>query len=139
MMFSQLLKLGPMALLLPSAQGLSVEISQDFPLGSEVENLVLRPSGSVIATVYTFPHIYEVDVVEYSTPKLLHTFRNTSGACGIAASSEPDVYYILTGNFTFEDLSPVAGSYAMHRLSIRAANRSSRSLPPWATSLNSTE
>jgi hypothetical protein len=117
MMFSQTLKLWPMALLLPFAQGLSVEISQDFPQGSEVENLALRPSGSVIATVYTFPHIYEVDVVEYSTPQLLHTFHNTSGACGIAASSEPDVYYVLTGNFSFETLGPAPGSYAIHRLS----------------------
>ena len=86
-------------------------------MGSEVENLALRPSGSAIATVYTFPHIYEVDVAEYSTPKLLHTFYNTSGACGIAASSEPDVYFVLTSNFSFETLSPVPGSYAIHRLS----------------------
>lgn len=116
-MFLSIFRFWPVVLLFPAVQGLSVEITQDFPLGSEVENLALRPSGSALATVYTLPHIYEVDVPEYSTPKLLHTFHNTSGACGIAASSEPDVYFVLTGNFSFQNFSPVPGSYAIHRLS----------------------
>ncbi|KAH7111188.1 hypothetical protein EDB81DRAFT_671530 [Dactylonectria macrodidyma] len=116
-MYPSIFRFWPAVLLFPAVLGLSVEITQDFPLGSEVENLALRPSGSALATVYTFPHIYEVDVSEYSTPKLLHTFHNTSGACGIAASSEPDVYFVLTGNFSFHTFSPVPGSYAIHRLS----------------------
>lgn len=104
-------------LLFPAVQGLSVEITADFPLGPEVENLALRPSGSALATVYTFPHIYEVDVAEYSIPRLLHTFHDTNGACGITASSEPDVYFVLTGNFSFETFNPEPESYAIHRLS----------------------
>lgn len=122
-MFPCIFRLWPGVLLLAVVQGLSVENSQDFPLGSEVENLVLRPSGSVLATVYTFPHIYEVGVSEPSTPKLLHTFHNTSGACGIAASSEPDVYFVLTGNFSFQSFSPVPGSYAIHRLSFNKCGK----------------
>ena len=97
--------------------GLSIEGSKDFPLGSEVENLVVRPSGSVLATVYTFPRIYEVPVAAGSTPKLLHTFSNTTGACGISKSSKPDTYFVLTGNFSFDTFSPTPGSYAIHRLS----------------------
>ncbi|GKT51845.1 uncharacterized protein ColSpa_12026 [Colletotrichum spaethianum] len=116
-MFPSIFRLWPAALLFPAVLSLSVEITQDFPLGSEVENLALRPSGSALATVYTFPYLYEVDVSQYSTPKLLHTFTNTSGACGIAASSETDVYFVLTGNFSFQSFTPVPGSYAIHRLS----------------------
>lgn len=106
-----------MAILLPAVHGLLIEASRDFPLGSEVENLAIRPSGSVIATVYTFPHIYEVAPRANSTPKLLHTFPNTTGACGITASSTPDVFFVVTGNFSFQTFSPAPGSYAIHRLS----------------------
>jgi hypothetical protein len=106
-----------MAIFLPTVPGLVIEASRDFPLGSEVENLALRPSGSVVATVYTFPQIYEVAPRANSTPKLLHTFSNTTGACGITASSTPDVFFVVTGNFSFETFSPAPGSYAIHRLS----------------------
>ncbi|KAK3311963.1 hypothetical protein B0H66DRAFT_570984 [Apodospora peruviana] len=113
-----------LAVFLPAAatvQGrLLIEASRDFPLGSEVENLALRPSGSVLATVYTSPPqgIYEVAPHQNSTPKLLYTFTNTTGACGITASpTEPDVFFVMTGNFSFDTLSPAPGSYAIHRLS----------------------
>ncbi|KAK1751315.1 hypothetical protein QBC47DRAFT_351402 [Echria macrotheca] len=112
-----------MATLLPAVHGLRIEASQDFPLGSEVENIALRPSGSVLATVYTFPHIYEVAPRSNSTPKLLHTFANTTGACGITASSTPDVFFVVTGNFSFQTFSPAPGSYAIHRLSFTKCGR----------------
>ncbi|KAI5458840.1 hypothetical protein BGZ63DRAFT_456610 [Mariannaea sp. PMI_226] len=112
-----------LALLFTSIHGLLITDSGAFPLGSEVENLVLRPSGSVIATVYTFPHIYEVGTAAKSKPRLLHTFRNTTGACGITTSSTPDVYFIITGNFSFETFAPVPGSYAIHRLSFEKCGR----------------
>ncbi|KAK0753791.1 hypothetical protein B0T18DRAFT_385778 [Schizothecium vesticola] len=106
-----------LAILAPAVQGLLIESSRDFPLGSEVENLALRPSGSVLATVYTFPQIYEVAPRPNSTPKLLYTFANTTGACGIAQSSTPDVFFVITGNFSFQTFTPTPGSYAIHRLS----------------------
>ena len=117
MMSARTVSLWLMAILLPAVQGLLIESSLDFPLGSEVENLSLRPSGSVLATVYTFPQIYEVAPRPNSTPKLLYTFTNTTGACGITESSTPDVFYVVTGNFTFQNFTPTPGSYAIHRLS----------------------
>jgi len=111
------------AILLPAVQGLLIEASRDFPLGSEVENLALRPSGSVLATVYTSPHIYEVAHAPDSTPRLLHVFQNTTGACGITASSTPDVFFVVTGNFSFQTLSPTPGSYAIHRLAFEKCGR----------------
>lgn len=116
-MFVRALSFWLMAVLSLSSQGLRIESSLDFPLGSEVENLALRPSGSVLATVYTFPQIYEVASRPGSTPKLLHVFQNTTGACGITESSTPDVFFVLTGNFSFQSFRPTPGSYAIHRLS----------------------
>jgi hypothetical protein len=115
-MFACTLSFWLMAILLRTIQGLRIDSSGYFPLGSEVENLSQRPSGSVLATVYTFPHLYEVAPGPNSIPKLLHVFPNTTGACGIAESSTPDVFLVLTGNFSF-DTGPAPGSYAIHRLS----------------------
>jgi hypothetical protein len=78
-MFACTLLVCQLAFLFIGIQGLLIEDSGAFPLGSEVENLVLRPSGSVLATVYTFPHIYEVATAANSTPRLIHTFSNTNG------------------------------------------------------------
>jgi len=122
-MFAATLNLWFIAILLPLVQGLRIKSSLDFPLGSEVENLALRPSGSILATVYTFPHIYEVAPTPNSPPKLLHVFRNTTGACGITESSTPDVFFVLTGNFSFETFRPTPGSYAIHRLSFDNCNK----------------
>ncbi|KAF1972431.1 hypothetical protein BU23DRAFT_644480 [Bimuria novae-zelandiae CBS 107.79] len=111
------------AIFWPAVQCLLIEASRDFPLGSEVENLALRPSGSILATVYTSPHIYEVMQSPDSTPRLLHVFQNTTGACGIAESSTPDVFFVVTGNFSFENLSPIPWSYAIHRLAFEKCGR----------------
>lgn len=122
-MLARTLSFWLMAILSPAVQGLRIEESRDFPLGSEVENLSLRPSGSVLATVYTFPHIYEVAPGPNSKPRLLHVFQNTTGACGIAESSTPDVIFVLTGNFSFQTFGPTLGSYAIHRLSFDKCGR----------------
>ena len=73
-MFARTLTFWLMAILLPAVQALRINASRNFPLGSEVENLSLRPSGSVLATVYTFPHIYEVAPGPNSTPRLFVGF-----------------------------------------------------------------
>ena len=122
-MLPRMLSLWVATLNLAAVQGLFVQDSGQFPLGSEVENLALRPSGSALATVYTFPHVYEVAVAANATPRLVHTFQHTVGACGISESSTPDVYFILTGNFSFQTAKPTPGSYAIHRLSFDEFDR----------------
>ncbi|KAJ4331282.1 hypothetical protein N0V95_009907 [Ascochyta clinopodiicola] len=111
------------AILWSAVQGLLIKTSRDFPLGSEVENLALRPSGSILATVYTSPRIYEVMQSPKSMPRLLHVFQNTTGACGIVESSTPDVFFVVTGNFSFETFSPTPGSYAIHRLAFEKCGK----------------
>ena len=103
--------------LLTLAQCLTVSQSGEFTLGSEVENMVLRPSGSVLAVVYTFPHIFEVPVHANATPKLLYTFEDAHGVSSIAKSGiEDDVYFVVTGFFNFTSFTPVPDTYAIHRL-----------------------
>jgi hypothetical protein len=130
-MLARTLSLWHMAILLPAVQGLQIESSPEFPLGSEVENLALRPSGSVIATVYTFPYIFEVTSGPDSRLRALHIFQNTTGACGIAESSTPDVFFVLTGNFSFQTAPrPDHTLSTVCRLTI-AVMLSSRKSPRW--------
>jgi hypothetical protein len=99
-----------------SSANLPVEVIHEFPKGTWIENLVVRPSGSVLAIDFSAPHIFEVPISKNSTPTIVHTFSNFTGVSGIAESSSPDVYFAVTGNFTFSNFSAVAGSYAIHRV-----------------------
>lgn len=104
-----------------STQGVSIAATRDFPLGSEVENIVLRPCGSALTVVGTFPGVYEVEPKANATPRLIHDFNNTQGAHGTpsitASPLYPDVFFVITGFFNFSDFTPEANSYAIHRLS----------------------
>lgn len=109
------------AAFLTTASGLDINYSRDFPLGSEVENLALRPNGAAIVVVNTFPQVYEVAPVPGSTPRLVHNFSNAVGTSSITASSNPDEFFVISGNFSFQTLSPTPDSYAIHRLVLDAA------------------
>ncbi|CAG9990524.1 unnamed protein product [Clonostachys byssicola] len=102
---------------LPAAYGLKVAYSQDLPQGAGIENLALRPCGNALLTDNSGAHIYEVEPVAGSAPKLLHSFNGTHGASGITESSNPDEFFVVTGHYSFELQSPIPGSYAIHRLS----------------------
>jgi hypothetical protein len=95
---------------------LPVEVIYEFPKGTWIENLVIRPSGSALVIAFSAPNIFEVPISKDSTPRLIHTFENSTGVSSIAESSSPDVYFAITGNFSFANFSAIAGSYSIHRL-----------------------
>lgn len=112
-------------------QGIKVTESQDLPAGLEYENLALRASGNALAISYASePHIFEIPVVANSTPKLIYTFQNYTGISSITQSPfAEDVYFVITGNFTFVDPStgqlvfaPTPDSYAIHRVQFSRSN-----------------
>lgn len=94
---------------------LPIKVIHEFPIGTWIENMALRPSGSVLAIDLSAPNIYEVPIDENCETRLVHTFTNTSGVSGIVESS-PDSYLVVTGNFSFAKFSAIAGTYAVHRL-----------------------
>ncbi|KAK0371457.1 hypothetical protein CLIM01_11176 [Colletotrichum limetticola] len=124
MTISRIACLWLLAVVLVYVNALRVEKSQEFPLGSEIENLAVRPSGSILAVVYTFPRVYEVAPIANAEPKLVHTFENTNGVSSIAKSPNSDEYFLITGNFSFQTLSPTPGSYAIHKLSFDKCDKS---------------
>ena len=100
------------------SSGLPVEVIHEFPKGTWIENLVIRPSGAALAIDFSTPNIFELPISENSTPLLIHTFENSTGVSSIAESSYPDVYFVITGNFSFANFSAIAGSYSIHRLNL---------------------
>ncbi|KAF4627507.1 hypothetical protein G7Y89_g10652 [Cudoniella acicularis] len=114
--------------LLPSlaftAPNVSVELIHEFPIGTFIENLVVRPSGSVLAIDFSAPNIFEVPITPNATATLIHTFQNATGVASIAESwEEPDVYFAVTGTFSFETFTPENRSYAIHRLEFDACGK----------------
>lgn len=109
--------------LISQALKIQVETSQDFPKRLEIENMALRPSGAILAVSYASePHIFQVEPIANSTPKLIYTFQNATGISSISESSNPDEYFLITGNFSFQTFEPTVGSYAIHRLSFDSCN-----------------
>lgn len=121
-MFHRGLSFG-LAVLASVAHGITIEYSRDFPLGSEVENIALRPSGSALVVVNTSPTVWEVKPEPDAEPRLVWEFKNALGASSIAASSKPDEFFIVTGNFSFQELKPAPNSYSIHHLRLDCSGR----------------
>jgi len=69
--------------------------------GSQVENLAIRSNGQILATTAEpFSHLWQIDPLRTQAPILVTTFQGTSGTYGIT-EGEPDVFYVATGNSTF--------------------------------------
>jgi hypothetical protein len=99
----------------PSPSNLTIKVVHEFPIGTWIENMALRPSGSVLAIDFSAPNIYEVPIDGNSESRLVHTFTNASGVSGIAESF-PDTFFVVTGNFSFSKFSPIPATYSVHRL-----------------------
>lgn len=95
---------------------LSVSVIHEFPKGTWLQDLAVRPSGSILTTTLTAPTLYELSATAPTTPTLLYTFPGVSCALGIAEAAW-DTYYITVGNFSFTTFSTVPGSYALYSLS----------------------
>ena len=90
-----------------------------FPKGTWVENIFVRPSGSLLLTLITTPDLYLLDPFA-STPQaqLLHRFTSSQWLTGIT-ETDPDTYYVIGANATYETLSPTPGSNRLYRVHFR--------------------
>lgn len=87
-----------------------------FPKGTWVENLVVRPSGSLLLTLITTPDLYLLDpLVADPTPQLIHRFSSSLWLTGIT-ETDPNTYYLIGANATYENLSPTPGSNRIYRV-----------------------
>ena len=90
-----------------------------FPKGTWVENIFVRPSGSLLLTILTTPDLYLLDPFA-SNPQaqLLHRFTSSQWLTGIT-ETDPETYYVIGANATYENLSPTPGSNRLYRVHLR--------------------
>ena len=87
-----------------------------FPNGTWIENLAVRPSGSLLLTLITTPDLYLIDpLVPNPRPRLIHHFSSSLWLLGITEAN-PDTYYLIGANGTYENLSPTPGSNRIYRV-----------------------
>lgn len=91
----------------------------DFPLGTWIENLAVRANGQILATLLNTPQVYQVDPNPSSVhpTTLVHTFPSYLGCVGITELS-PDMFYVVTGNFSFVTFEATPGSYSVWELNM---------------------
>ena len=87
-----------------------------FPNHTWVENLAVRPNGSLLVTIITSPDLYLINPLD-SDPKaqLIHHFSSSSWLTGIT-ETDPNTYYVVGANATYQSLSPTPGSNNIYRV-----------------------
>ena len=99
----------------PTAKQLKITVLHEFPKGTFIENLNIRPCGSILVTSYTGAHLYQLSPSQPGPPILVHTFSNATGLAGITETL-PDVFYVIAGSFNWTTFSAIPESYSMHRV-----------------------
>ena len=79
----------------------------EFPNGTWLENLAVRPCGSILTTIITSPELYLTDPFD-PKPTLVHRFPGL-WLTGITETT-PDTFYVIVANSTLKALNPTPGS-----------------------------
>ncbi|KAI4120609.1 MAG: hypothetical protein LQ338_006885, partial [Usnochroma carphineum] len=111
----------PDALIPPHPLPLPVHIIHEFPKGTWVENLALRPSNQILTTLVTSPDLYQIDPLSLRPPILIHSFQGYTSLTGIV-EVDPDVFYIVAGNFSLETFTPTPGSSSVFEVNLNTFN-----------------
>ena len=86
-----------------------------FPNSTFVENLAVRPSGSILVTIATAPEVYLIQPsAGYPNPRLIHRFANATSVFGIVEVA-PDSFIVAVSN-TDGPGTPVPGSSKLYRI-----------------------
>lgn len=92
-----------------------VETLFQFPNnGSWVDNIALRPDGSLLLTRLDVPEVWSVDTTT-GNATLAHSFQNATSCFGISEIDE-DVFAVVVGNFSTETYAPTPGSFSVKKL-----------------------
>ncbi|KAI0472639.1 NHL repeat-containing protein [Xylariaceae sp. FL0804] len=87
--------------------------------GAWVENLAVRPNGDLLATRFDAPELWSVDVSGSRTAARVAVFDRCVQSAGIV-ELRPDVFAVVTGNFTFAD-GATAGSWGIRKVDFTTA------------------
>lgn len=105
----------------------------EFPKGNYIENLAVRANGQILVSPLTLPQLWLVDPYLPGQGFVVHNFSETLGLSGIV-EYRPDVFAVLTGNFSLETGDPGAGTWAIWSIDLGdvqvTSNKSTIEQPP---------
>ena len=80
-----------------------------YPLGTWVENIAVRPNSNLLVTTITGPDVFLLDPQRRNTSVLAYSFPKVLATVGIA-ELYPDVFAVITGNSTLQKVDPTSFS-----------------------------
>ena len=96
----------------------SVVVIHQFPHNTWIENLAIRPNCQVLVTTLTSPDLYLIDPFDAGHSVLIHSFSDHLCLLGIA-EIEPDVFYIIAGNYSQRTNSNPLGAWDVYSVDMR--------------------
>ncbi|KAL9601938.1 MAG: hypothetical protein Q9219_002162 [cf. Caloplaca sp. 3 TL-2023] len=106
----------------PRPLPLPVRTVAEFPKGTWLENVAVRPNDAILATLVTSPDLYQISPLSLYPPILIHSFANYTSLLGITEVA-PDTFYVITGNFSLKTFSPSPGSNSVFEVDFRTFSR----------------
>ncbi|KAF5370550.1 hypothetical protein D9757_010134 [Collybiopsis confluens] len=100
---------------------LAAAVVHTFDTGTVMENLAIRATGEILATVISSPDLWQVDPAAATGATLIHTFDGFECVFGII-ELQSDQFYVLVGNADIENLTPVPGSFVAFRVDMSSFN-----------------
>ena len=99
-----------------TASPLYSEVVAQFPNGTKVENIVIRPNGQILITLFSAPEVIQVDPTGAVAPFVIATLPDVKSATGIT-EFQSDVFYV-GGGTTSSEFVTVPQSYAVFQLNL---------------------
>jgi hypothetical protein len=119
-LFRFLLVLSHLVIALPPAPPNSkfpIQTIYEFPNETWVENIAVRSSGKLLVTTITSPSLHQIDPFSSAPASLIHSFPHAKSALGIA-EIQPDIFAVITGNWSTETFSTTNGSYSLWKIDL---------------------
>ncbi|KAL8996970.1 MAG: hypothetical protein Q9188_006441 [Gyalolechia gomerana] len=101
---------------------LPVRTVHEFPKGTWIENVAIRSTSSILATLATAPELYQISPLSRYSPVLIHSFAGYSTLLGIT-ETYPDIFYVAAGNFSFQTMAATPGSSSLFEVDFNAFSR----------------
>ncbi|KAL8737020.1 MAG: hypothetical protein Q9181_002107 [Wetmoreana brouardii] len=93
-----------------------IEFVYQFPNGTWLENLAVRPSGLILTTVLSAPTLYLLQPgANKQEARLIHNFSSHTGLFGITETT-PDTFEVVATNYSFATGTALPGSSAIYRV-----------------------
>lgn len=89
-----------------------VRLLYEFPYDTYAENLAVRPNGQILVTPLNLPQLWLVEPNLPGEAFIAYDFPKVLGLAGIV-EYQPDVFAVLTGNFSISTGDPGTGTWAI--------------------------